>query len=117
MNERIAYLRKNILNMSMEKFGERLNISRSAINQIEKAVNNPSEQTIKLICREFNVNEDWLRNGNEPIIKEVEIDFGKICAEIGLTDQKAVEGFTKYYRLSPEDKELFWKFIDRFVKD
>ena len=116
MNERIAYLRKSVLNLSMEKFGERLNISRSAVNQIEKGINKPSEQTIALICKEFNINEDWLRYGTEPMEKEIDIDFGEICAEIGINDPKAVEGFKKYYKLSEDDKDLWWKFVDRFLK-
>ena len=43
-------------------------------------------------------------------------DFSSICAEIGTEDSKAKEAIMKYYQLSSEDKELFWKFIERFAK-
>lgn len=62
MNKRIAEIRKDT-GYTMEKFGNKIGISKSAVNQIEKGVNNPSEQTITLICREFGVNEEWLRHG------------------------------------------------------
>ena len=41
------------------------------VNNIEKGVNNPSERTIKLICKEFNVNQDWLANGNGSMFVEL----------------------------------------------
>lgn len=62
VNDRIAFLRKT-LDLSMEKFGDKIGITRSSVNSIEKGVNNPSEQTIKLICREFNVDYFWLTEG------------------------------------------------------
>lgn len=62
LNKRIAEIRKE-LNYSMEKFGQRIGISKAAVNQIEKGVNNPSEQTVRLICQEFGINEEWLLHG------------------------------------------------------
>lgn len=52
---RIYELRK-AMNHSMEKFGNIIGITKSSVNSLEKGINNPSEQTLKLICREFNVN-------------------------------------------------------------
>lgn len=60
--ERVNAVRA-IKEMTMEQFGERIGIQKSAISKIEKDKVNLSEQTIKSICREFNVNEDWLRTG------------------------------------------------------
>lgn len=62
MNERIKILRKT-LGYSGEKFGSAIGVGRTAISLIESGKNNLTEQNIKSICREFNVNEDWLRNG------------------------------------------------------
>ena len=38
-----------------------------------------------------------------------------ICDYIGINDSKAREAIEKYYELSPEDKELWWKFIEKFI--
>ena len=63
MNERIKELRKEYLKLTMEKFGERLGVGKTAISNIENGNRNVTEQMFKSICREFNVNEDWLRDG------------------------------------------------------
>lgn len=49
--------------MTMEQFGERIGVQKSAISKIEKDKVNLSDRTAKSICREFYVNEDWLRTG------------------------------------------------------
>ena len=62
LNERIKLVRvKKSLNQT--DFAKRLSISRSAVCKIESGENSPSEQTISLICKEFNVNSEWLRTG------------------------------------------------------
>lgn len=62
-NERIKEIRKT-LKMTMERFGERLGVTKTAISNIEKSKRNVTEQMRKAICREFNINGDWLRTGN-----------------------------------------------------
>lgn len=66
MNERIKQLRKE-LGLTLEKFGERLGVGKTAISKIERGENGVSEQMLKSICREFNVREEWLRTGEEPM--------------------------------------------------
>lgn len=60
--ERVKKIRKT-LGLTLEKFGERIGIKKAAVSKIEKGENALTEANIKLICREFNVNEDWLRTG------------------------------------------------------
>jgi transcriptional regulator with XRE-family HTH domain len=66
LNERIKQLRKE-LGLTLEKFGERLGVSKVAISLIENGKNALTDQMFKSICREFNVREEWLRNGDEPM--------------------------------------------------
>lgn len=62
MVNRMIHVRKqNKLNQ--EEFAERLNLSRNFINQVENGKRNLSDRTILDICREFNINEEWLRTG------------------------------------------------------
>ncbi len=79
MNERIKYLRKEILHLSMEEFGDRIHISKAAISRAEAGLNGISNQTIDLICREYGVREEWLRTGSGDI-------FVKKTIEDELTD-------------------------------
>ena len=86
LNERIKAIR-NAVGKSQTDFAKELSVSRSAICKMESGENYPSEQTIKLICSEFNVNEEWLRTGNgemfQPITKNDEISklFGEVLKE------------------------------------
>ena len=72
--ERIRDLRKNYLHLSQAAFGEKLGVSRDVIKNIElNALARPEQKLslIKLICKEFSVNEDWILNGTEPMIFSV----------------------------------------------
>lgn len=63
MNERLKFLRKELLNVTMEEFGKHLGVGKSAISDIENGRNNLSSQMLKAICREYGVREEWLRDG------------------------------------------------------
>ena len=66
MNERIKAVRL-ALGISQEEFGKRLGVTRGAITNIELNKVEPKPLFVDLICREFNVNEDWIKNGAEPM--------------------------------------------------
>lgn len=69
-NERVKELRKT-LGLTLEKFGAVVGVKKNAISQIELGKNNLSEQMFKSICREFDVREEWLRDGIEPMFKQL----------------------------------------------
>ena len=112
---RIIQIRKEF-GLNQEEFAKRLGLSRNFINQAENRKRNFSDRTISDICREFNINEEWLRKGKGNPIKDMDVTFGEMCADIGINDPKAKEAIAKYYKLSSEDKELWWKFIEKFMK-
>ncbi len=62
LGERIHLIRKKNC-MSMRVFGDAIGISAASISKIETGVNNPSEQTIRAICAEFDVSREWLLAG------------------------------------------------------
>ena len=62
MNERVKELRK-ALGLTLEKFGDRVGVTKQTVSRIENGVNNVTDQMFKSIVREFNVNEQWLRTG------------------------------------------------------
>ena len=63
MVKRIIQIREEA-NLSQEKFAEKLGLSRNFINQVENGKKNISDRTTNDICKKFNINEDWLLNGN-----------------------------------------------------
>lgn len=63
MNARIRELRKN-LGLSQTEFGERLGLKQTTIAGYETRGRTPIDAVVSLICREFSVNETWLRTGD-----------------------------------------------------
>ncbi len=66
INERFKKLRE-VLELSQEQFGKSIGLSKSGISNIEKKLRNVTEKHIKLIISAFNVREEWLRYGEEPM--------------------------------------------------
>ena len=71
MNSRIRELRKT-LGLTLEKFGEPLGVTKTAISRLENGINGITDQMVKSICREYNVNEEWLVNGTGEMFSEVD---------------------------------------------
>lgn len=70
MNERLKKLRKE-LDMTQQEFADKLGTARNNIAGYETGKRNPSNAVISLICREFNVNEKWLRTGEGEMFIEL----------------------------------------------
>lgn len=68
--KRVRELRKT-LNLTLEKFGKPLGVGKTAISNIENDNRSLTEQMIVSICREYNVNEEWLRNGTGEMFAQV----------------------------------------------
>ncbi|MBO5033467.1 MAG: helix-turn-helix transcriptional regulator [Lachnospiraceae bacterium] len=117
VGERVKQLR-NFEKLTLEKFGYKLGVGKTAISKIEHGENSVTDQMIKSICREFNVREEWLRDGTgpmKPVIDE-DVEYGQICANLGISDKRAKQIIMNYGKFSPEDKELFWNFINKLVE-
>lgn len=115
MNERIKRIR-NSLNISQTDFAQKLSISRSAVCKMESGENYPSEQTIKLICNEFSVNEEWLRTGKGEMFIEKSKDeqIAEMLADIqtGGEDTFKHRLVSALSKLNKEDWESLEKLID-----
>lgn len=97
MNDRIKELRKT-LNLTMEKFGARLGVGKTAISKLENGERNLTDQMFKSICREFNVREEWLRNGS-----------GKMQNP---SPSDALDQLKQDYHLSEADCVMVEKFVN-----
>lgn len=70
MNERLKRLRRE-LNITQQEFADRIGIKRSTMATYESGRNEPIDAVISLICREFDVNEDWLKTGDGEMFEEL----------------------------------------------
>lgn len=116
MQERIKELRKK-LNLTQTKFAERLGVKGNTISQYESGRNEPIDAVISLICREFNVNETWLRTGEGPMFAEITEDqeLAQIFSAIAVSDDALIKRIIRaYWKLNDNEKESVRKLIDGF---
>ena len=72
--ERIREVRKT-LGLTLEKFGEKIGMKKNSVSQIENGKNSVTEQVVKSICREFNVDYIWLTTGDGEMFIDTDDDF------------------------------------------
>lgn len=112
MNERIKILRA-ALHVSQAELGKRLGVTGTAISRMEIGNRAITEQMILAICREFNVREEWLRNGSgEMFLDLTEDEFAKAAAMLS-SDAFARSLIVEYWKLDEESKQLFRDFIHK----
>ena len=93
MNERLKKLRKT-LDMTQQEFADRIGIKRNSLANYETGRNTPIDAIIVSICREFNVNEEWLREGKGEIFIKMTRDE-EIATFIGKTLHSEEDSFKK----------------------
>lgn len=101
--ERIKEVR-NTLGLTLEKFGDRLGVTKVAISNIEKGNRNLTEQMTKAICREFGVDYIWLTTGEGEMFVETDDDFIERIDRIMAGEDEARKNLFKFMlELSDDD--------------
>lgn len=116
MNERLRKLRKQ-LDLTQQEFANKLGISRNNIGSYETG-RCPSDAVISLICREFGVNEVWLRTGeggdDNMFVKAAEDDrYSLNLGKLTMEQNKLVKNAVNYFAESDPEK---LKVIEEFMK-
>ena len=70
MKDRIKEVRK-YFNLTQIDFGQRIGVKGNTVTGYETGLRTPSDAVILSICREFNVNEEWLRDGTGQMFEPV----------------------------------------------
>lgn len=112
MNERIKELRK-ALGLTQQDFADKIGIKRNSFANYETGRNTPLDAIIVSICREFNVNETWLRTGEGEMFIQISRDE-EIAEFVGglLKDEKPDfkrRLITVLARMTPEE----WEMLER----
>lgn len=114
--DRIKEVRK-ANNLTMEQFGARIGLGKSAVNKIEKCINGTTDQTIQSICREFGISESWLRTGDGPMLDDTaDSILDRLAAEYHLNDRKRAI-LTAFLKLSPADQDAILRYVDGVVAE
>lgn len=115
IGERVKELRKQV-NLTQQAFADRLNLKRNTVGSYEVNVVEPSDRTISDICREFNVNETWLRTGEGEMFNQI-TRSEKITSFLTEITEDEGDGFKRRFvemlaELEPED----WKLLERMAE-
>lgn len=115
MNDRIKELRLS-LGLTLDAFGERIGIGKSSVSKIEKGINGTTDQTIKSICREFNVNEAWLRTGQGTMFRQdSQSILNRMSDEYSLTQRERAV-ISAFLELSTDDRAAVMRYVDGLVE-
>ncbi len=114
--ERIKEARK-YLGLTLEKFGEKLGVGKTAISKLEKGERNLTDQMVKSICREFSISEEWLRTGSGNMRIPIEDEAAAAVSDLVEKSNPlydVIKGImVAYQKLDGPSREV----IDQFILD
>lgn len=119
MNERLKKLRKT-LDLTQQEFADKLGVKRNTVAQWEIGRNEPSDAIIFSICREFDVNKEWLRTGEGEMFvirsdeEELAAFFGDILNDGSSFKKRFISALAA---LDTEDWEVIEKFINSIIAE
>ena len=115
--QRVRELRK-ALNLTLEKFCEPLGVGKTAISNIENGNRNLTNQMIISICREYSVNETWLRTGDGEMLRQPSDEVGYYVEDLLEYDGNGnafydmiIEMMKTYHGLDEKSKEVVRNFF------
>lgn len=116
MKDRIKKIRKEF-DLTQQKFAERIGVKQNTVAQYEMGRNIPIDTVISLICREFNVNEDWLRDGIGEMFLPTDrnTDIAKLTKQLLNEEDDSFKNrfISMLANLSVEE----WEFLERKAKE
>lgn len=108
--ERVKKIRKQ-LNLTLENFGERLGVAKTTISRIETGVNKLTEQMAKAICREYDVNYEYLMNDKgDPFNDTPQNILDELCKHYRCDDFDR-NIILEYLKLNDDDKKVVKEYI------
>lgn len=113
--ERIKDVR-NSLGLTLEKFGKKLGVTKTAISRLEKGERSLTEQMTKSICREFSVDYMWLTTGEGEMFVETDDDFFERIDRIMAGENETRKNMIKMLLYaSDDDIEAFDRLVDYYI--
>lgn len=116
MKDRIKKLRRS-LDMTQQEFANMIGVKRNTIGQYEIGRNEPIDAVINLICREFNVREEWLRTGEGDMFKPEASDIlHQLVEKYSLSDTDYVM-IKKFINLRPEARKAAFDYCSKVAAE
>lgn len=119
MNERIALIRKN-KGMTRASFGECIGVSGDVINNLERGRVEIKDHMVLLICKAFNVNENWLRTGDGEMFipEDRETEIARLTIQLLTEESDSFKNrlISALCKLTEEQWELLAQIADDITK-
>jgi transcriptional regulator with XRE-family HTH domain len=111
INKRIKDIRL-ALGLTQIQFANRLGIRQSSLSAIENGITETvDERNIRIICKEFSVNEDWLRYGDGEMFRNEENMLKLLAANMDSLDELDKKIIIEYLKLAPKQRAIMKDFI------
>ena len=116
MKERIKQIR-NELNLTQQEFADKIGVRRSTVANYEIGRNEPIDSVINLICREYNINESWLRTGEgEMFVPAPASEMEILAQKYGLSDVDQII-VKRFVSLPEKEREVLRAYILQVAED
>ena len=110
--EKVKLIRKE-KNMTLEQFGKKVGVTKQTISRIENGINALTEQMILSICREFNVNEEWLRTGNGEMFIEFDKENQLMIWALNILKDDFDSFKKRFFKMLMELDESDWETLEK----
>lgn len=124
MKDRIKKIRKEV-KLTQVQFGEKIGVKGNTVTNYESGLRTPTDAVIKSICREFNVDENWLRTGEGemflPVLEEDEMALyvSELLEDEGDNPLYTIikEVMHTYSELSPKSQEVIRDAAEKLLEN
>lgn len=123
MKDRIKEIRK-YSKLTQVEFGEKIGVKGNTVTGYETGLRNPTDAVLRSICREFRVNETWLRTGEGEMFQELPLEDEVAAAVSNVLDDINCDNsvytlikelLLKYDRLDPKSKKVIDEYADDII--
>lgn len=115
--ERLRHLRKELLGLTLDKFGDRIGLKKSALSSLENDNSSLTDQTIKSICREFHTSEVWIRTGEgDPFEPDPQDELDALARKFNLTPRMRIL-IGKLAAMGENEQNSMLNFMEEVVND
>ena len=115
MNERIALIRKE-KKCKQDDFAESLGLTKNFISLIETGKREPSDRTIKDICRVYNVNETWIRTGEGDMFLPMDREAELARLTVDLFTEESTSFKNRFVSLLARMSDEEWTLLENMVE-
>ena len=114
--DRIRAIRKHY-DLTQQDFADRIGVKRNTIATYETGRNQPIDAVVSLICREFNVNEEWLKTGKGEMIKALDREQ-EIADMVSTLFKEESESFKfRFIKALCNMNDAGWEVLESFIDE